>query len=411
MSFAWRVFSLAKEPEHPEQNQDAWWVDPDRGAAAIADGVTSGIFSGQWAQILTRASVADWPDPAEPSRFASWLGEQRRRWNEQIDTSGLAWYQRAKLREGGFTTLVWMRIAADSAGGETFRLEALAIGDSCLFHIRGDEMLASFPIGASLQFDSSPLVLGSVDLHRDGQLQFERFEAQCRNGDLVVLCSDAVAAWALDCREKGEAIAWSDYWEMPVEAWIEEVRALRSQGRMRYDDATLMLLRVGPAAATAAQRDSDEVVLESAADDFLFPAPAPAGENLAVAPAGPIAAPAEEETYELAAGYDLAPPAASPAGSPAANGPAPVGPPPLPAFLGKKTLPPPPGGSRPAGPPDWRDAVNAFSERLLKKVSEKLSEGVDKLQEVKDAAVQKYYDKKRGKPADDRPEPPADRDS
>jgi len=177
MPFSWRVFSLAKEPEHPEQNQDAWWVDPDRGAAAIADGVTSGIFSGQWAQILTRAAVADWPDPADPARFAAWLGAQRRQWSDQIDTSGLAWYQQAKLREGGFATLVWVRITAapdPPAGSNTFRLQSLAIGDSCLFHIRGDEMLASFPKSASLDFDSSPLVLGSVDLHRDGQLQFER---------------------------------------------------------------------------------------------------------------------------------------------------------------------------------------------------------------------------------------------
>lgn len=389
MSFSWRVFSLAKEPDHPEQNQDAWWVDPDRGTAAIADGVTSGIFSGQWAQILTRAAVADWPDPADPARFAAWLSEQRRRWSDQIDTTGLAWYQQAKLREGGFATLVWVRIAAApnaAAGTAAFRLESLAIGDSCLFHIRGDEMLASFPKTASLEFDSSPLVLGSVDLHRDSQLQFDRLAAECQPGDLVVLCSDAVAAWALDCRERGQPVRWPDYWQMPAETWIDSIRALQSQGRMRYDDATLLLLRVG----AAVEADSDDVVLESATDELPFLAPGAADQTSAAAPAGPVEVPPEEETYGLAAGHDAPPPR-------------PTGPPPLPRSLGRKAPPA-------AAAEDWRDAVNAFSERWIRKVSEKLSRGADILQETKDAAIRKFQEKQRGKPPGGDPNKPADED-
>ena len=286
----------------PRAEPRCLWVDPIRAPPRSPTGDLGNLLR-SWARSHP-GGVADWPD--QPTRrFAAWLA-QRQQWSDQIDTSGLAWYQQAKLREGGFATLVWVRITAapdPPAGSNTFRLQSLAIGDSCLFHIRGDEMLASFPKSASLDFDSSPLVLGSVDLHRDGQLQFERLAADCRPGDLVVLCSDAVAAWALDCRERGQPVRWSDYWQMPAEAWIESIRGLQSAGRMRYDDATLLLLRLG----AAVEAGAEEVVPDLATGDLPLASPAAADPASAAAPAGPVAVPPEDETYGLAAGHDAPP--------------------------------------------------------------------------------------------------------
>ena len=70
MRFEFRDFKLAKDAERPEENQDAFRTDADRGIAAIADGVASGIFARPWARILTRATVAEPPDPADREAFA-----------------------------------------------------------------------------------------------------------------------------------------------------------------------------------------------------------------------------------------------------------------------------------------------------------------------------------------------------
>ena len=53
-----------------------------------------------------------------------------------------------------------------------------------------------------------------------------------------------MAAWALRRSESGQPPAWENYWDMPEETWQAEVMSLREQREMRYDDATLLLLRI-----------------------------------------------------------------------------------------------------------------------------------------------------------------------
>ncbi len=418
MPFEWRVFELAKEPEHPDQNQDAWWLNAEDGVAAIADGVTSGIFSRQWARLLTRAVVDDWPDPGNEDRFPAWVSDLRAQWEREIDVSGLAWYQRAKLREGGFSTLLWLRLLDNGGlrdGREESRIEALAIGDSCLFHVRGDELLESFPLDCTGQFDSSPLVLGSVNLKRDDQLQFERLEIASRTGDMIVLCTDSVAAWAMNQYERGDPVPWSNYWDMEPQAWADEVGRLRGQSRMRVDDATLLLLRVSQTAGPPAEQYTAPAIQ---VPEINVPGDAPEVDLLAVDDWGvpaisdedpPESTPPDEatcsfsdsvtETYPVADTYAIQMPVPGP--EPQAK----PGLPALPPQAGPPSPPPPlppMPGAPPQGPPaDWRDHVNLFSERLFKKVSEGLSRGVDKLQEAKESAVKKLREKTEGKRQDD----------
>ena len=85
LQFQSRVFRLAKDVDHPEQDQDSCRIDEARGVAAIADGVASGIFSRQWAAILTEAVLADLPDPDNRESFARWLTLRREAWAAGID--------------------------------------------------------------------------------------------------------------------------------------------------------------------------------------------------------------------------------------------------------------------------------------------------------------------------------------
>jgi hypothetical protein len=248
----WRDFMLAKDPEFPEQNQDVWRIDAQRGIAAIADGVALGLFCRQWARLLTDAAVEAPPDPEDAAGMAGWLARQRETWGRSIDTSRLAWYQRPKLREGAFSTLLWIRIfpqetspadsAAEVCGG---RLCGHAIGDGCLFLVRDGTVVRRFPIESAAQLDNPPLALGSVDLGRDGLLRFDHLEETCYPGDLIVLCTDALAQWGLRQEESGQPPQWEDYWNMPEEAWENEILALRADRSIRRDDTTLLLIRVG----------------------------------------------------------------------------------------------------------------------------------------------------------------------
>lgn len=241
-----RVFTLSKDTEHPEQDEDAWRVDGPRGMAAVADGVTSGIFSRLWARILVDAVMGDTPNPADGEAFGRWLTLRRELWASQIDVARLSWFQKAKLREGAYSTLLWVRLAADADNppGEAARLRVWALGDSCLFHVRAGRMLGSFPLQQSAELEANPIVIGSVDRCRDGLLEFKTLDTPCLPGDLIALSTDAWAGWALRLQESGGTPPWETYWSMTEEAWRDEILRLRDQGQMRYDDTTLVLLRL-----------------------------------------------------------------------------------------------------------------------------------------------------------------------
>ncbi|MEK6238473.1 MAG: protein phosphatase 2C domain-containing protein, partial [Planctomycetales bacterium] len=157
-----RIFELAKDVEKPTSNQDAARVDEQRGIAAIADGVSSTLFAGRWARSLVDAVMASPPDPYDAESMDPWLAEKRKEWNASVDPSSLAWHQKAKLKDGASSTLLWVRMEQSSDDPEAFAYRCYAIGDCCLFHVREDETLRAFPLEKSSDFDTDPEVVRSA---------------------------------------------------------------------------------------------------------------------------------------------------------------------------------------------------------------------------------------------------------
>ena len=309
-----RVFSIAKDPEDPKEYQDAFAIDAVRSVAVVADGVASAIFSRQWAAVLTEATVADTPNPDDKPAFADWLARQRVQWAQQIDTGGLAWFQKAKLPMGAFSTLLWVQLlSVDEQQEGTFgayRLLSYAIGDSCLFHVRHGELLRTFPIENAAQLEADPLVLGSVDLSRDALMQFVALDELCYPDDLLVLCTDAVADWALRRMESGDPPDWDTYWNMSPQQWQDEIVGLRAQRQMRYDDATLMLLRVREEGFEVPQPEETETAqatdFQPNAEDAPPPTEAPPIEVEVVGEGEPTASGEDWKGKFMTAGEQLA---------------------------------------------------------------------------------------------------------
>ena len=248
MRFEAQTFWLAKDADEPEQFQDAFELDAERGVAAIADGVSSAIFSGPWARVLAHEVVAAPPDLEDSAAFQDWLARGRTAWSSQIDVSRLTWYQRPKMVDGAMTTLLWIELLPLQIGedglAKNYRLRSFAIGDTCLFHVRDGQTLSQFPLEQSSEFGLNPAVIASIDRKLDHLLAFNAAETDCLPGELLVLCTDAIALWAYERAESGEPVAWEDYWNLDAEAWRDEIFSLRDASRMRFDDSTLVLLRV-----------------------------------------------------------------------------------------------------------------------------------------------------------------------
>ena len=119
------------------------------------------------------------------------------------------------------------------------------MGDSCLFQVRDEELVESFPLWDAAQFGNAPVLLGSRSsrpVTRAGATQ--ECCGACYNGDLFFLMTDAVAQWFLKDHEAGRQ-PWHTIQEEKGQrglvAWIDE---LRDEGEIRNDDVTVLVVRI-----------------------------------------------------------------------------------------------------------------------------------------------------------------------
>jgi hypothetical protein len=257
MYFEHRTFSLAKDTRRPAENQDACAVDAVRGIAAIADGVSSTLFAGRWAQLLVERVLEDPPAIIDAMEFSAWLAQQRAVWQSEIDETSLAWHQKPKLAQGAATTLLWIELSPTDSLRE-FALQSFAVGDCCLFHVQGDRVRRAFPIESSGGYDTDPPFIGSVGAAQPKSLPIQTLADTCASGDLIVLCTDAIAVWALEELEAGRSPQWESFWSMSPDEWRAKIEMLRTNNRIRYDDTTVVLLRIAePRATQHTQRPAD----------------------------------------------------------------------------------------------------------------------------------------------------------
>ena len=247
MFFEHRAYWLPKDVQNPNGYEDAFYVDPVRGMAAICDGVASSLFSGRWAGILARAVVEDTPEVNDPQSLEAWLKKYRDAWSASIDANALAWHQKPKLLDGGATTLLWVHVSGGGVAdgvAQPYWMRSYSIGDCCLFHVRAGQVLQTFPAQDSARFEDNPQVIRSV-YKRSEAVHFEAMETQCKPGDLLMLCTDAVASWTMRQLESGGGVDWDAFWRTTPEDWQRWVIGLREANQIRYDDSTAVLLRIG----------------------------------------------------------------------------------------------------------------------------------------------------------------------
>jgi hypothetical protein len=175
----------------------------------------------------------------------------RQRWAAEVDGLPLPWYAEAKREQGAFATLLGlaMRPPRPPPDEQPGVWRALAIGDSCLFQVRGKNLRRSFPLSAAADFGNQPRLCGSrprageaLDPGRD------QTAGKFRPGDRFLLMTDALAQWFLHQTERGDhpaldvahLLAQADP-QAAFAGWVEERR--EGQG-LRNDDVTVMIIDV-----------------------------------------------------------------------------------------------------------------------------------------------------------------------
>lgn len=224
---------------------------------AVADGATESSFAGAWARSLAEAYCAGLLTGAGA---AAALVALRQSWEEKIGQMSLAWFAEDKAMQGAFATLCGLTLCRDSVtvsekseSQETGKWQAFAVGDSCLFQIREQTIIKSFPLENSSQFGCSPEMLCSInDLRPQAEIfSSEKLKAEGRwlSGDLFLLMTDALACWFLTLSESGQlpfdfVAQLADQMSFLNYVKTSRTAALVDGIRLKNDDVTLLAIRV-----------------------------------------------------------------------------------------------------------------------------------------------------------------------
>jgi len=211
--------------------------------AAVADGATESVFARSWAEHLARGLVDRRATAPEVLREA--VADGQKAWQPTVRDRAEEepWYVSAKAAEGAFAALLGLSLYTDG------QWRAASVGDCCLFHLREGGLLQSWPFEAPDAFTNRPALVPS---RPDRTVPApETATGTWRPQDTFLLTTDALAAWLLGSDQPGntrmsidptKAAEWDD------ETFQKVVGTARTEGTLRNDDATLLVIHVEPGA-------------------------------------------------------------------------------------------------------------------------------------------------------------------
>jgi hypothetical protein len=243
----WQAFHTHKRGNTADEYEDAFAGDPARARFAVADGASESSFVATWAKLLVEGFVAA---AGRPWRELDWLAPARQHWAADVDGRPLPWYAEEKREQGAFATLLGVAFGKGRTKTDANIWRALAVGDSCVFCLRGGKLRPSFPLKRSADFGNLPALLGSRGRPADTPRPVRRARGKWRPGDRFLLMTDALAEWTLRRNEENQQPI-ADVEELLAESapqdafagWLEEQR---DHHGLRNDDVTLVIVDLSP---------------------------------------------------------------------------------------------------------------------------------------------------------------------
>jgi hypothetical protein len=240
-----RQFLLPKSGHQLSECEDAVGINALNHRFAIADGATEAFDARSWARLLAHSWVQIDEAALTPEEFRVWVLEQGQSLHDSWSGLRLSWYAEEKAREGSFAAFVGVQLDFQS-GVDGWR--GIALGDSCLIHSRNKTVLTALPVSHYQSFNAAPLLVPSRVTMQEAVLQKVVVgQGMIEPGDVLLLLSDAAAAWYLMLVEKDEKT------RSLFEGLLKDVRdeelarffeGERLAGRIKDDDVAVIRVEV-----------------------------------------------------------------------------------------------------------------------------------------------------------------------
>ena len=230
---------LPKSDFEASECEDSIGVDEQNCRFAIADGATEAFDARNWAERLAQHWVQS-ESALTAETFHEWVASEAVELHSSWKQLTLPWYAEEKARKGSFAAFVGVELDLRTDAPEW---KAIALGDACLLHCRDGALIKSLPLSNSASFNSAPMLVASDPaIYKTTEQALTIDSGRCQNGDVLLLASDAAAAWYL---ERFEQQNFADVFQThDIEALAQFFENERDAGRIRNDDIAIVRLEL-----------------------------------------------------------------------------------------------------------------------------------------------------------------------
>ncbi|MEZ5383629.1 MAG: protein phosphatase 2C domain-containing protein [Microthrixaceae bacterium] len=238
-----RAYWAPKAAAEEREWEDAAAYDEARGVAAVADGASSSYRAGRWSALLVEEFLKRppqlSPDLSEFHRWVATVAEGFQTSSEAV--SDTSWYASDASRRGSFATFVGTFLLSGVGGT---RFIGVQLGDACLFHTRGEQLVSALPTRDAEGFDSTPSLLSSSPYEESYGAEAARYcEGDLRPGDCLYLTTDAFGSAMLALAEAEQPI-WTAAADFGPNRFTRIVDELRAVEVLEDDDVTLVRIQL-----------------------------------------------------------------------------------------------------------------------------------------------------------------------
>ena len=199
---------------------------------AVSDGATETVFCDKWAQLLVKAYCEN---KLEKNNWLTGLRQLQYQWYREVNSKSLPWYIEQKRLAGACATFVGLTLY-----NQRHLAEVVAIGDSCLFQIRAEQLKQCLPLQQAKQFNHTPFLLSSCILPNENLIKIICYEQfTWFNKDEFYLMTDALALWFLQEHERCNK-PWHTLRRLTHTGFADWVLQLKAIKKLQDDDITLM---------------------------------------------------------------------------------------------------------------------------------------------------------------------------
>ena len=236
-----RQLLLPKLDHDVSECEDVIALNPETRRFAVADGATEAFDARNWAERLARRWVQT-DATLTSEEFCKWVATEGRELHDSWNGLNLSWYSEEKARNGSFAAFVGVEFDLET---ESPLWKAIALGDACLLHCHRGALLKSLPVWRSDSFNSTPVLVPSDPAIHEMAMQSVIIDSgSCTTGDVLLLMSDAAAAWCLQCFERNE-LDPDEFMRIKQDDKLSQFfDAERLAGRIRNDDLAILRIEI-----------------------------------------------------------------------------------------------------------------------------------------------------------------------